>query len=259
MDKTLVKVVVPVYKEVLSELEYASLRQTVMVLKGYPIVLLKPHNINIDHLIAEFPSLEIQSVSTDWIGVKNGIAGYNRMMLSAEFYNIFADTEYILICHVDAWIFRDELTYWCERGYDCVAAPWVRRGFYNYPLIKQYMSMRRLISKGMGAVSRQIIYDKVGNGGLSLRRVEPFSAACVKYKKEIEIFLSVRYHLYNEDVFFALVPREFRYPTVDEALRFAFDTNPVYCYNRCGGHLPFGCHGWSKPKMHGFWGPIIGY
>lgn len=66
-------------------------------------------------------------MSDEWLGHKNGIAGYNRMMLSAGFYSCSAITNISLICHTDAWIFRDELADWCRRGYDCVAAPWVRR------------------------------------------------------------------------------------------------------------------------------------
>ena len=53
------------------------------------------------------------------------------------------------------------------------------------------------------------------------------------------------------------VPDEFRYPTPDEALRFAFDTNPAYCYRLTGKHLPMGCHSWSKPRMRRFWDGII--
>lgn len=54
-------------------------------------------------------------VSDTWLGVRNGIAGYNQMMLSREFYQLFNDTEYLLICHTDAWIFRDELEDWCKK------------------------------------------------------------------------------------------------------------------------------------------------
>ena len=81
----------------------------------------------------------VREVSDEWLGRKNGIAGYNRMMLSAGFYELFRDYEYLLICHTDAWIFRDELADWCRRGYDCVAAPWVRRKVYDLPILKQYL------------------------------------------------------------------------------------------------------------------------
>lgn len=257
MEKKLVKVVVPVYKAELSPTELSSLAQTGEVLKNYPIVLLYPAGLDISALTARYPSFETMAVSDEWIGSKNGIAGYNRMMLSREFYELFDDTEYILICHLDAWVFRDELAAWCSRGFDCVAAPWVRRKVYDYPLIRQYMWLRRRFSTWTGVLTRQVLYGKVGNGGFSLRRVESFCKACEIYKERIEWFLSFEHHLYNEDVFWAVVPVDFHYPTWQEALRFAFDANPAACYQFADRHLPFGCHGWSKRRMRRFWDSFI--
>ena len=73
----------------------------------------------------------------------------------------------------------------------------------------------------------------------------------------IKRYLSNSGHQWNEDVFWATVPQEFNYPPQDEALRFAFDTHPAYCYAQIGQHLPFGCHSWSKPRMFAFWEKII--
>jgi len=144
----------------------------------------------------------------------------------------FLDTEYILICHTDAWIFRDELGDWCRRGYDYVAAPWLRRPLYDLPLVKQYMQWRERMKRRRGEASRQVLYGRVGNGGLSLRRVEAFRRACATYRTEAESYLADPCHLHNEDVFWAVVPREFRYPAPDEALRFSIDTHPAYALRR---------------------------
>ena len=181
------------------------------------------------------------------------------MMLSRGFYELFADTDYILVCHTDAWIFRDELEMWCDRGYDCVAAPWIRRRVYDLPLVKQYMRLRYRLAKRPGELLKQDIYGRIGNGGLTLRRVDSFIGACDRYAAETERFKSGRGHLWNEDVFWATVPAGFRYPTPEEALAFAFDTNPRYCYRLCGGRLPFGCHSWNKPRMWRFWRNIISF
>lgn len=93
-----------------------------------------------------------------------------------------------------------------------------------------------------GEASRQVLYGRVGNGGLSLRRVEAFRRACATYRTEAENYLADPCHLHNEDVFWAVVPREFRYPAPDEALRFSVDTHPAYALRRLDGSLPFGCH-----------------
>ena len=239
MDKKEVVVVVPVYRPELTVWERASLRQTVGVLQeNYPVELLVPCGMDCSAIRREFSGLPVREVSDEWLGRKNGIAGYNRMMLSAGFYELFRDYEYLLICHTDAWIFRDELGDWCRRGYDCVAAPWVRRKVYDLPILKQYLRWRLRRAQRAGRMIRQSLYGKIGNGGLSLRRVESFRAACERYGDEIERFCSMGNHLGNEDVFWAVVPEGFRYPSQEEALRFAFDTNPRYCYRLCGSRLP---------------------
>lgn len=255
MHPSLVRVVVPVYRELTSD-EEASLRNNVHVLSAWPFVVLHPEHVAPPACCREL-KLATLAVSDEWLGSRNGIAGYNRMMLSEAFYALFADTEYILICHPDAWIFRDDLEDWCRRGYDCVAAPWLRRPFYDLPLLKQYMHWRESSKKRSGEFSRQILYGRIGNGGLSLRRVASFRRACVEYRAEAEQFLSKRHHLYNEDVFWAIVPREFRYPAADEALHFSIDTHPAYALRRLHGELPFGCHSWLKPRMRRAWRRFI--
>ena len=257
MEKTGVKVLVPVYRPVLTVQERASLAQTVRVLGSHPIVLLHPADVPVGSIAAEFPAVQTMAVSPEWLGSRNGIAGYNRMMLSAAFYDLFADTEYILICHTDAWIFRDELAAWCDRGYDCVAAPWIRRRVYDLPLLGGYLAWRRRRAERRGRTLRQSLYGRIGNGGLSLRRVESFRRACERYRETAEHYLARPHHLHNEDVFWALVPDGFRYPDWKEALGFSFDTNPAYCWRLTGGRLPMGGHSWSKPRMYRFWRRII--
>lgn len=253
----LVNVLIPVYKPILSHWEKASLAQTVRILGRYPLVLLHPEGMDVSVLLREYPALRPLAVSDEWLGTRNGIAGYNRMMLSGAFYNLFTNSEYVLICHTDAWIFRDELAEWCARGYDCVAAPWVRRPVYDLPLVKEWMNFRLRQSLRSGKPTRQILYGRIGNGGLSLRRVASFRAACDRYQTQIERFTANPHHLFNEDVFWATVPAEFRYPSWREALGFAIDTNPAYCLRLRGEALPFGCHSWSKPRMWRTWKRII--
>ncbi len=249
-----VEVIVPLYRSELSADEAKALKNNATVLARYKVTLLAPDGLDISKITDAFPTLGIRRVSDEWLGTKNGIAGYNRMMLAREFYDLFTDTDYILICHTDAWIFRDELQHWCEQGYDCVAAPWVKRNIYSLPIVKQYIwmqyALQRMFNSGR---TRLNIYNRIGNGGLSLRRVAAFARSCDNYRDEIELFLNNTHHLFNEDVFWATIPVDFRYPSVRTALGFAFDTNPKYCYRLTGGVLPFGCHSWSKPRYYNFW------
>ena len=98
MDKKEVVVVVPVYRPELTVWERASLRQTVRVLQeNYPVELLVPCGMDCSAIRREVSGLPVREVSDEWLGRRNGIAGYNRMMLSAGFYELFRDYEYLLI------------------------------------------------------------------------------------------------------------------------------------------------------------------
>lgn len=240
-----VKVIIPIYKERLSQNEIRSLRNNTEVLRNHPIVLLVPEGFSFEEFEKEaFPlavPCEVMRVCDEWLGVKNGIAGYNRMMLSEEFYARFSDCEYILICHTDAWIFRDELAAWCAKGYDCIGGIWWRRGVWALPLIRRLFPPNR------------VLYHRIGNGGLSLRRVAAFRDYCARARKRIDYYLSRNHHIYNEDVFWAVEPSGFSYPKREEANDFSFDNHPDRCMLLAEGRLPFGCHGWTKAARIDFW------
>lgn len=243
-----VKIIIPIYKESLSENEISSLRHNTEMLRNHPIVLLVPESFSLERFEKTSPPLpacEVMRVPDEWLGTQCGIAGYNRMMLSAGFYDRFADCEYILICHTDAWVFRDELTAWCAKGYDCIGGIWWRRGVWALPLIGRLFPPNRKL------------YDRIGNGGFSLRRVAAFRDYCTTARKRIEYYLRRNHHIYNEDVFWAVEPRHFRYPPREEANAFSFDNHPDRCMRLAGGRLPFGCHGWLKAARIGFWRAYI--
>lgn len=82
-----VKVVIPIYRAELKDWERASLANTMQVLAAYPIVWLKPEDVDLHDLTVLYPQAEIMNVSSEWLGTKNGIAGYNRMMMSESFYD----------------------------------------------------------------------------------------------------------------------------------------------------------------------------
>ncbi len=254
--KEKVKVLVPIYKESLGEKELFSLKNNVSLLKGYPIVLLAPEGLDVSRTLEHVPQCQVEYVSKDWLG-KNGIAGYNRMMLSGKFYRMFEDCTYILICQTDAWVFSDKLEQWCNKGYDYVGAPWPKRKVYGFPVVKQYLWLRKKLFSKENKIMRQDYFNKVGNGGFSLRKVDSCIAACDKYKERIEEFTSHTGMLYNEDWFWALVPKEFKYPSFEEALDFSFDSHPELCLELNKGVLPFACHGWYKNRNYGFWKNFI--
>ncbi len=114
----------------------------------------------------------------------------------------------------------------------------------------------------LGFKDATIGWWRVGNGGLSLRRVASHLDVVTRLSDVVDDFLKhPRNHLYNEDVFFStevnLHGLNFRYPKWEEALKFAFDKYPALCFKLNGNELPMGCHSWYKKRMRRFWFPII--
>ena len=258
MEKKKVIVVIPVYRSTLKSSEATALAHNLEVLKRYPTVFLKPEGLDLSQLCQQYPQVGEISVSNDWLGTKRGIDGYNDMTMSSDFYQLFSDYEYLFICHVDAWMFSDKLSDWCDRGYDHVAAPWPTRPRYLHFPLKQYIRLR-LWRKPAKKVIHCQMFGRIGNGGLSLRRVSVFHDCCLKYAKEIAYFQAQKHPLYNEDLFWALIPKELKLPTVEEALTFSFDLKPQLCYQLNGQHLPMACHGFNKPERVAFWKQFINF
>lgn len=255
--KQLVRVIVPVYKEKLENEEEAALANNVEKLAAYPFTFVAPLDIDTHWYANRYPKAHILQVSPEWLGTEHGIAGYNAMMRSKAFYMHFADAEYILICHTDAWIFRDELSSWCAKGYDLIAAPWPTRSRYTHFPLKPFWQLYLLFLKLSGRKSRHQLCGRVGNEGLCLRRVGSFIAACDKYQREIAFFNAQTDPMFNEDVFWAFVPKEFCYPSEAEALRFAFDLKPRVCFEQIHKQLPMGCHSFNKGRKRLFWQTFI--
>ena len=101
MLNTLVKVIVPVFRDSLECYERISLQQNLRVLGAYPVVFIHPVGLKINQLLKEFPGCGEETFADEFFA---GIAGYNRLMLSPEFYSRFSDVDYLLICQLDAYV-----------------------------------------------------------------------------------------------------------------------------------------------------------
>lgn len=253
--KQLVCVVIPVYTNDLTPEERRALANNLQKLGRYPCVFIYPDGFDIQPLHQAYPRVGLLKVSDNWLGTRRGIAGYNEMMMSAEFYSLFSDYEYIFICHYDAWIFRDEVETWCRKGYDLVAAPWPTRKRYTHFPLKQYIRLKLLLKPRHKILHCQM-FGRIGNGGLCLRKVETFRKACIDYKEDIDYYNAHADVLHNEDLFWALVPK-LNVPSVDEAMKFSFDLKPQLLYEQNGRQLPMACHGFNKPNRRKFWSRFL--
>lgn len=78
----------------------------------------------------------------------DSVKSYNELMLSVDFYRSFREYQYMLIYQLDAFVFEDQLEYWCNKGYDYIGAPWIKANKKFHPTC--------------------------GNGGFSLRKIDSF-------------------------------------------------------------------------------------
>ena len=260
-----VGVVIPVYKPQLTDYERISFTQCIRVLGNYPLILVSPHSLDISVYRELYPTLQSQTFDDRYFA---DIQGYNKLMLSEEFYGAFTHWEYILIHQLDAFVFRDELAQWCRLGYDYVGAPWLRdRDFTSWHdqlwfRIKQRVAIIMDLKKGDGVTPREITsLNEVGNGGFSLRRVSAMLRWQRTFQKKIESYEHIQQYHFNEDVFWGVEVNRYwpflRIPTYRKALHFAIEFYPQWAvehYNR--GQLPFGCHAWD---IHGtaYWRTVF--
>lgn len=244
-----VAVIIPIYKTELSRTEEISLQQCLKVLKNHTIIMACPHGLK----KSQFEKFNITFEEFENHYFKS-IEGYNKLLLESHFYQRFLRYKYILIYQLDAFVFKDELYTWCKKDYDYIGAPWLASNNIYSKIFKIFDTQK--------LKKRRIIWYKVGNGGLSLRKTKSFFEISQILSEEINIQLSKKEEIFAiEDVFWSLkVPEyfsEFSIPPYKEAARFALDRKPKLGLKLNNSELPFACHGFNKPKVIKFWMPII--
>jgi len=264
-------IVVPVYLENPSDEEMRSFAQCVNILQNHDIFLITFEGLDcsVYEKIANEASFTLKKKLFDK-RFFTSVSGYNKLCLSSFFYQEFKEYEYMLIYQLDAWVFRDELDEWVEKGYDFIGAPW----FYKYKKGKDFEML-----------------DIVGNGGFSLRKISfcqkvlsnnsrmplltprgvirtmdnpggnllRIFCRLIGFKNNMRFFLEGEC---EEDKVFAsqnyiFGKKKWKFPTPLEASKFSIERNPSYLFelNQC--RLPFGCHAYKKYEYDSFWKKYI--
>ncbi|SDG76416.1 DUF5672 family protein [Psychroflexus sediminis] len=231
-------IIVPVYKDKLTHNEKLVFENLFELYNKNQISIICPKHL---HLPVQLQSLNTERFDDYFF---SSISGYNRLLLSFEFYKRFEAHRFILIHQLDAYLFSDNLAFWCDQNYDYIGAPWLRDESF---LAKLFRSKK--------VKDREAIFNKVGNGGLSLRKVNSFLNFIQDHKSLID--LNSHHKLYGiEDVFWSLVAPKyasFKIPDVKTAAGFSLDRKPKLGLKLNNFKLPFGCHGFEKKKTKHFW------
>ena len=261
MSELLPIVVIPVYKNEITFEEQISLLNNTSILSEFHIALIKPQSLVLDlNLVND----NINSViSFEDIYFEN-IEGYNKLMRSNLFYSRFSDYTHILICQLDAIVFRNELLLWCSKSFDYIGAPWYEIELNQFKYLRKYLPIMHKYSRLKKF--RSLFGNKqylVGNGGLSLRNVKTHLHITAKYEHHISVFeneyqrwIKLGANSLYEDVFWTLIVpkwyKNYKIAPWTDAIRFSIETSVEKAVNFNQSGLPFGCHAWEK---HGkaFW------
>jgi hypothetical protein len=245
-----VSVVIPCYKEDLSEYEKISLRQCTKVLREHQKILVHPQSVN-GKRVADIYKLDShEAFQNDCF---SSYINYNRTIKSAFFYERFLDYDYILLHQLDSFVFSDLLLHWCAQGYDYIGAPLGRipRSAQEYCEKNYFPWWVRHLSYFWGVES---LNYQLFNGGLSLRKTKTLYSIAAFWKKKISLWGK------NEDLFWSVVAPAlwpwFHLPQIDHAAKFALMVDVPDWIKAREGQLPFGCRGWPRYEFEA-WKPYI--
>jgi hypothetical protein len=279
--KASVIVLIISHKEELTENELLSLKQCYKILGSYPIKIITPIGNSVEFYKNHLHEPDFEFVEPYKL---SDYQKFNNFKISLELYQKFSDYKFILFYEPDAFVFKDELDFWCNAGYDYIGAPWFET------------------EKG-----GSMYLNDVGNGGFSLRNIkrsiqllrelrylevlEQYSTLnwkglLPKLPKLIKMLIKSRNRESNfernfrghEDGFWCryahdrlntlccnkdfekfanmFLKKDFKIAPVEIALKFSFEANPGLLYKMNGDKLPFGCHAWEKQDPV-FWKPFI--
>lgn len=256
----MVDIIIPIYKKLPDEDDVISLNQVFEILGDYNITFVHASSLEIT-AYKKFSRAKFEMFNDYFF---ESIYGYNQLMLSSALYKRFSK-KYILIYQTDAYVFKDELLEWVAKDYDYIGAPWLRSK-EKIPFIK------KIWDSGISFIKSKInfkenkniqkdkslLYNQIGNGGLSLRKRKKFIEVLDLLSDVVKIYLKPENQgsFYAEDVFFSIEPQRHRItflkPNFKEACGFSIENKPDKAMIYTNGQLPFGCHRWNK-ESRGFW------
>ena len=261
-----VAVVIPVYKECPDYFEMLSYKQALRILHNHDIVLIT-HKALRASLYEDIARQNNVLVKVEYFDEHffTGIDSYNDLMKDIHLYKRFIHYRYILIYQLDAFVFRDELSYWCQQNYDYIGAPWFD-GFkektehtHPWTVGNGGFSLRK-ISFFIKVLSWKYPVKKIrmDNGSLflALKRIPYY----LGWRNNMRFFLRTNRKM-NEDYFFTVFLKDSFIPSsippVDVAMKFSVEKSPRFFYARNQCQLPFGCHAYLKNDYLAFWKEFI--
>lgn len=257
-----VAIMVPLPSPKLSADDEISIRHLRRHLGGYDKFLLVPQGMPVD--MDGFSVLELDRKHF------GSAANHNRMLYRTDFWENFADYEYVLMYHLDALVFSDQLQEWCDRGLDyigspflkCADAPWVREervGNGGFALYRVPSVLKVLWNRYADDPSRWYQDHYWRQIEVQRNLLKPVRAAVPAWLKgkataplrgQLQKMDRTEVNERGNDLFWSdhakrYLP-EFRVASLEDGLAFSFEMEPRRCLERTGGRMPFGCHAFGR-------------
>jgi hypothetical protein len=207
-------------------------------------------------------------------------ANHNRMLYRTDFWEKFADYEYVLMYHLDALVFSDQLLDWCDKGLDyigspfliCNDAPWVRVercGNGGFALYRVPSVLKVLWNRYLAEPSKYYEDHCWRLIEFQSRMLKPVRAAAPSWIKnraatglrdQLRKMDHIEVNERGNDLFWSDKAKNylpgFKVGTLEQGLAFSFEMEPRHCLERTGGKLPFGCHAFARYDR-AFWEPYL--
>ncbi len=267
-----VAIMVPLPTPDLSADDEVSMRHLRKHLDHYDKFLLVPKGMGI-----RMDGFQVMELDRRHFG---SAANHNRMLYRTDFWEKFADYEYVLMYHLDALVFSDQLLDWCGQGLDyigspfliCKDSPWVRvercgnGGFalYRVPSVIKVLWNRYLADPSKYYEDHCWRLIEFRSKLLkSLRSAAPAwlkKRAAPGLSQQLWKMERIEVNERGNDLFWSDKAKDFlpgfKVGTLEQGLAFSFEMEPRRCLERTGGKMPFGCHAWGRYDR-AFWEPHL--
>lgn len=240
------------------EWEQVSFRQCCQVLGAHHMRLVCPRGMDLTAYRRIHPDIVPDFIDPKWF---RSLRDYNLLKVLPWLYRRYAGYEFMLTYELDAWVFRDELLDWCNRGWDYIGAPWFANYAQSAPddeplgVGNSGFSLRNTRSALRALRQRRLERAIFLTKGLIKRRISPADFVSSFFDSE-RFYAPFNEYFEADDMFWHFMVAKqyswFRLPDCETARAFSFESNPARLYRESGDRLPFGCHKW-RLREPDFW------
>lgn len=256
-------IVIPVHKKEMKPTEKVSLVQCAKILNKFHIEIVCPKELdtsnyesilkenNANYSFRKFDKKNFKDVFT-----------YSHLLLDKNFYKLYQNYDYMFLYQLDGWIFKDELDYWCEQGFDYIGAPWfentedenakiIHRSGNGGVSLRKINSMVKLLSTDYHVIlslkeyfktkkKERLISNIISSPIMFFRwlfqpdRFTPFWQNTNMFEDQAIVYHS------------EIAMPEFKVATTDINYKFSFEVFPKRLYEMNNKQLPFACHAFER-------------